>query len=163
MKKIFVLIAIAFISISGVNAQDMQKKDFENKTFEQQKVQEERIQRAQAFEKKLGLTEAQKEQARNIRFKGHMELGPVIQEIKLKKQEERMVKMSRIAVVDQEKKLAKIDLELKALEKKAQDVRKKNMKEFESILTKKQRKILKDMKKEGRMRYHQEHPMKKEK
>ena len=72
-----------------------------------------------------------------------------------------MVKMSRIAVQAQEEKLAKIDAELKVLEKKAHDIRKANMKDFESILTRKQKKILKDMKKEGRKKYQANHPVKK--
>ena len=45
------------------------------------------------------------------------------------------------------------------LEKKAKEIRKKNMKEFESILTREQRKILKNMKKEGRKKYQQAHPV----
>ena len=49
----------------------------------------------------------------------------------------------------------------KVLEKKAHDIKKANMKEFESILTKEQRKILKEMKKEGRKRYQQNHPVQK--
>ena len=85
-------------------------------------------------------------------------LKPIMEEIKSKKQEAKMIKMSRVAVQMQEEKLAVIDDELKVLEKKAHDIRKANMKEFESILTRKQRKILKDMKKEGRKKYHAEHP-----
>ena len=65
-----------------------------------------------------------------------------------------------MAVQMQEEKLAEIDKELAELEKKAQAIRKENMKEFESILTWKQKRILKQMKKEGRKKYHQEHPMK---
>ena len=79
-----------------------------------------------------------------------------VYEIIAKKQEAKMVKMSRIAVLEQEKKLNAIDKEIKALEKQAHNIRKANMKEFEAILTKEQKNILKQMKKEGRKRY-QEH------
>ena len=82
----------------------------------------------------------------------------VMDEIISKKQEAKMIKMSRIAVQVQEERLDKIDKELKVLEKKAHDIRKANMKEFESILTRQQKKILKQMKKEGRNRYHAQHP-----
>ena len=58
----------------------------------------------------------------------------------------------------QEEKLAKIDSELKILEKKAHDIRQANMKAFESILTREQKRTLKQMKKEGRQRYHADHP-----
>ena len=80
-----------------------------------------------------------------------------MEEIKAKKQEAKMVKMSRIAVQVQEERLAAIDADLKKLEKKAHDIRKSNMKEFESILTREQKKILKQMKKEGRKKYQAGH------
>ena len=103
-----------------------------------------------AFEQKLGLTEAQKIKARELRIQGR-------QKIKAKKQEARMVKMSRIAVQMQEEKLAQIDKELAVLEKKANEIRKQNMKDFEAILTKDQKKILKNMKKEGRKNFERGH------
>lgn len=115
-------------------------------------------QREMAFEKRLGLSDEQKIKAREIRERGHEKLRPVIEEIKSKKQEEKMIKMSRMAVQMQEEKLEVIDKELRLLEKRAHDIRKDNMKEFESILTRQQKKTLKDMKKEGRKRYHSEHP-----
>ena len=118
---------------------------------------EEMMQRRKAreaeFEQKLGLTEAQKLKAKELRIKGREKMKPVIDEIKSKKQEAKMVKLSRMAVQAQEEKLAEIDAELKVLEKKANEIRKQNMKDFESILTREQRKILKQMKKEGRKKF----------
>ena len=110
-----------------------------------------------AFEQKLGLTEAQKIKARELRIQGRQKMKPVLEEIKAKKQEARMVKMSRIAVQMQEEKLAQIDKELAVLEKKANEIRKQNMKDFEAILTKDQKKILKNMKKEGRKNFERGH------
>ena len=118
-----------------------------------------RAQREAAFEKRLGLTEEQKAQARELRKAGHEKLKPIMDEIRSKRQEAEMVKLSRIAVQAQEEKLMAIDEELKVLEKKAHEIRKANMKEFESILTKQQKKILKEMKQEGRKRYQQNHPV----
>jgi len=154
MKQILVLIAIFAISLSTVNANEGIKQPFQN----QQNITAIRMQREKAFENRLGLTEEQKVKAKEIRIKGHEKIKPVIEEIKAKKQEAKMVKMSRIAVQVQEERLAEIDAELKVLEKKAHDIRKANMKEFESILTKKQKRTLKQMKKEGRKRYQAEHP-----
>ena len=74
------------------------------------------------FEQRLGLTELQKLKAREIRRNGHENLKPVLDEIKSKKQEAKMIKMSRMAVQMQEEKLAVIDDELKVLEKKAHDI-----------------------------------------
>lgn len=111
--------------------------------------------REAAFEKKLGLTDEQKAKAKEIRLNGHKEMKPVIEQIIAKKKEAEMVKMSRIATWAQEEKLAALDKEIQALEKQANEIRKQNMKDFESILTRDQKKILKQMKKEGRQRFEQ--------
>lgn len=109
------------------------------------------------FEKRLNLTEKQKAKAKEIRQKGHEEMKPVMEQIKLKRQEAEAVKLSRIAPQMQKEKLDKIDAELRDLRKQAHELRMKNMKEFESILTKKQKKELEKMKQEGRKRFEQEH------
>ena len=51
----------------------------------------------------------------------------------------------------------KIREELKTLHKQAHELRMKNMKEFESILTKKQKKELAKIKKEGRKNFAKHH------
>ncbi len=109
--------------------------------------------REAAFEQKLGLTEAQKAQVKELRIQGHKKMKPVMEQIKLKKQEARVVKLSRISVEMQNEKLAVINKELAELEKQAKEIRKQNMKDFESILTRDQKKILKQMKKEGREKF----------
>ena len=153
MKKLLILLTAIFISFNAVIAAEeiVQPSDKPCRS-------QERMQREAAFEKRLGLTEEQKIKARELRIKGHEKMKPIMDEIIAKKQEARMVKLSRISVQMQEEKLAKIDEELKVLEKKAHAIRTQNMKEFEKILTGEQRKILKQMKKEGRQRYHTEHP-----
>ena len=156
MKKILILTLFLTLSISIVNANEGIKQN----NLTPQNIAAIRMQREQAFEKRLALTEEQKAQAKQIRLNGLERIKPVIEEIKAKKQEAKMVKMSRIAVQAQEEKLAVIDAELKVLEKKAHDIRKANMKEFESILTRDQKRILKQMKKEGRKKYQAEHPYK---
>lgn len=155
MKKLLIFITAIFLTLIISEAAESEKNA--NSQLVQTNA---KIQRENMFEKRLGLTEEQKIKAREIRIKGHEKMKPVIEEIIAKKQEAKMVKMSRIAIQVQEERLAVIDTELKILEKKAHDLRKANMKEFESILTKEQRKILKQMKKEGRQRYHSEHPAK---
>ena len=156
MRKLLVLMAfLGLISINSVEAEPMQ---FNSQQALKRAGQEMRQNREVAFEKRLGLTEEQKAKARELRAQGHEKLRPVIEEIKAKKQEAKMIKMSRMAVQMQEEKLEVIDKELKVLEKKAHDIRKDNMKKFESILTRNQKRILKEMKKEGRKRYHAEHP-----
>lgn len=157
MKKNVVLLSLLLISVLSVNATEVKNVQDVNSA---QAVQQIRIQREKAFEKRLELTEAQKLKAREIRKSGHEKIKPIILEIRKKKQEAEMVRRSRMAVQMQEEKLAAIDVELKFLEKKANDIRRANMKEFESILTRQQKRILKNMKKEGRKNYHTNHPPK---
>ena len=153
MKKMLVLMAVLTLSLTSVYANEgIKQPNQAAQNFAAFKAQKE-----QAFEKRLGLTEEQKLKAKEIRVKGHEKMKPVMEEIKAKKQEAKMVKMSRIAVQVQEERLAVIDADLKKLEKKAHDIRKSNMKEFESILTREQKKILKQMKKEGRKKYQAGH------
>ena len=147
--------AILTLSLTAVSASEAIKQQ----NFDKQNFATIKAQREQAFEKRLGLTEEQKLKAKEIRKNGHEKIKPVIEEIKAKKQEAKMVKMSRIAVEVQEERLAKIDAELKVLEKKANDIRKSNMKEFESILTRQQKRTLKEMKKEGRKKFQAGHPV----
>lgn len=125
--------------------------------FEKIKQRNEMRNRETAFEKKLGLTEEQKAKAKELRKKGHEEMRPLMQALKQKREEVKAVKLSRIAPQAQEEKLAVLDKEIQDLEKKINALKKKNMKDFEAILTRDQRKILKQMKKEGRHNYSQYH------
>ena len=155
MKKLFIMLFALSITTAIVNAEPVGGGET---SIVQQKIAERRMHRDNMFEKRLGLTEVQKLKARQIRQSGHEKLTPVLEKIKNKKQEAEMIRRSRLVVQMQEEKLAVIDAELKVLEKEANNIRKANMKEFESILTRQQKKILKEMKKEGRQRYHSQHP-----
>ena len=118
MKKIIVLVAILAITTSMTNANEgivQPLKQVSN-------VSSMRAQKETAFEKRLGLTPEQKQKAKSIRMNGHEKIRPIIEEIKSKKQEAKMVKMSRIAVQVQEERLTKIDQEIKKLEKKLKDL-----------------------------------------
>ena len=105
------------------------------------------------FEKRLNLTDEQKAKAKELREKSHEEMKPIMEQIKDLKQKKEAVKLSRIAVQEQEKRIAEIDIQLSALKKQAHELRTKNFKEFETILTDKQKKELKKMKKEGRKNF----------
>ena len=109
------------------------------------------------FEKRLKLTDKQKEQAKELRLKGQEQMKPIMEQIKAKHQEADMVRKSRIAPQMQQEKLEKINMELKELRKQAHDVRMQNMKDFEAILTKKQLKEFEKMKQEGRERFEKAH------
>lgn len=154
MKKLLTIMCVFCMTVACAYSAEVTKNaDIQTKINSPQKMHRDAV-----FEKRLNLTEVQKLKAREIRRTGHDKLKPVMEEIKLKKQEAEMVRRSRMAVQMQEEKLTVIDAELKVLEKKANDIRRANMKEFESILTRQQKRTLKEMKKEGRRRYHAEHP-----
>lgn len=157
MKKLFVFLCMLAAMSTAVYANENPKS-----APSEQEIQKSReiikAQRDAAFERRLNLTEVQKLKAKQIRQKGHEALKPIMEEIKSKKQEAEMIRRSRMAIRMQEEKLTEIDAELAVLEKKANEIRKANMKEFESILTKQQKKVLKDMKKEGRDKYRAAHP-----
>ena len=142
MKKLLILLGIICLTSVSVDANEAVKTPPQ---VPQQKSEVPRMSRAAAFEKRLGLTEQQRIKAREIRIKGHENLRPVIDQIIMKKQEAEMVKMSRIAVQVQEERLEAIDAEIKTLEKNANEIRRANMKEFESILTRQQKRTLKEM------------------
>ncbi len=155
MKKLLVLLFVGIFAISTATATENQtQKPVPTKPANMIEL---RKAREAAFEKKLGLTEEQKAQARELRIKGHEKMKPIMDQIRDKKKEAEMVKMSRIAIRDQEARLAVIDAELRKLEKQAMEIRKSNFKEFESILTREQKRTLKQMKKEGKQRFKAEH------
>ena len=85
-------------------------------------------------------------------------MKPVMDELRAKKQEAAKIRNSNLTVAEQEAQLTVIDKDIAALEKKAAEIRKQNMQDFESILTKDQRKTLKEMKKEGRDKFNKSHP-----
>ena len=156
MKKLAILAsALCIFATSGmaVNAAPVAPGNHQPQQMSREEMMKKRKAHEAAFEQKLGLTEAQKAKAKELRIKGHKKMRPVMEEIKSKKQEAEAIKRSRMAIRMQEEKLAKIDADLKVLEKKAHKIRQQNMKDFESILTKDQKKILNQMKEEGRKNF----------
>ena len=86
-------------------------------------------------------------------MKGHEQMEPIMAKIKELKQEKEMVIKSRIAVEMQKERIAEIDAKIKDLKKQARELRIQNMKDFEAILTDKQKKELQKMKNEGRKKF----------
>jgi len=158
MKKFLVMLFVLMLAVSTANAEEKAVQNDNPQPQIQHKHHKDRIKRESAFEQKLGLTEEQKVQARELRKQNFEKIKPVIDEIRAKHEEANAIKNSRIAIPDQAEKLNKIDKDLKALEKQASEIRKENMKEFEKILDKKQLQTLKEMKKEGRENFKKEHP-----
>ena len=110
-----------------------------------------------AFEKRLKLTDAQKAQAKEIHQKGFEEIKPIMDKIGLKREEIGAVKRSKLSPEAQAEKIVQIRKEIKELKHQARNIQMKNMKEFEAILTDKQKKELNKIKEEGRKKFEAEH------
>lgn len=110
------------------------------------------------FEQRLNLSEKQKEKAKIIHQQGRAEMRPIMMQLDLKHQEIETVKLSKISDKMQQEKINQLNADIKELEKQADEIRKKNTQEFESILNKKQKAELDLMKAEGRARFEKNHP-----
>ena len=155
MKKVLVLTCALFMTFAAANATELNvPQPQKGKPEFAQKMQK----HIAAFDEKLGLTDVQKQKAKEIRIKGHKKIKPIFEEIQGKKKEIEMIKLSKMAEKGQAEKIEQLNKEIQALEKQLKKARKENMKEFESILTKEQKATLKTMKKEGRKRYYATHP-----
>ena len=164
MKKILIMTCAMCVLAGAVSAgESVNKPDFAKKgpKIEQgapqrptpEQMKQIRKAHEQAFEQKLGLTEVQKLKAKELRKAGHEKMKPVMEQIRAKKQEAEAIRNSKLTVQEQEEKLTVIDKDLAELKKQARDIKKQNMKDFEAILTKDQKKTLKNMKKEGRKNF----------
>ena len=91
------------------------------------------------LDEELNLTEAQKQQARQNRINGRKEMKPIMDEIRSKKESVLDIMDSDLSDEKKQEQLKTIQAEIKALHKKANTVREKNMKAFEKILTKEQK------------------------
>lgn len=163
MKKLLIMTCAMCVLAGAANAADEgikgniekfgQRPQMERKAPNPEQIKQMRKAHEAAFEQKLGLTEVQKLKARELRKTGHSKMEPVMKDIRAKKQEAEMIRNSKLTVEAQEEKLTQIDKELAELKKQARTIKKQNMKDFESILTKDQKKTLKNMKKEGRKNF----------
>ena len=168
MKKTLVLASLlAFTMTSAFANADLPQppcdKEFKKPPIERRAQQPPKFDKesSQPMEAESILTEEQKAQAKEIRLKGHEEMKPIMEKMKAKKLEIDTVKANEsITVGEQKAQLSKLFAEMKDLKKQARDLRIKNMQEFESILTDKQKKTLEKMKEEGKKNFKKHHPKK---
>ena len=89
MKKLAILAsALCIFATSGmaVNAAPVAPDNHQPQQMSREEMMKQRKAHEAAFEQKLGLTEAQKAKAKELRIKGHKKMRPVMEEIKSKKQ-----------------------------------------------------------------------------
>ena len=162
MKKLFsLLLLVSVLTISGTSAYAQKSEDIKTDATQQQEVKKPEVptkeEMKKQFEQRLNLSEKQKEKAKAIHNQGREEMKPIMVQLQQKHKEIEMVKMSRMAERMQQEKIAQLTAEIQALEKQAHEIRKKNSKEFERILNKKQKTELETMKAEGRARFEKHH------
>lgn len=157
MKKVIPLLVCATVLIMSGNTTSFAAPDTTppNSMMVQHPSKE---QMRKQFEQRLNLTDKQKAKAKAIHQKGREEMRPIMMKIEVKRQEIETVKLTKMTERAQKERIDQINSEIKELEKQAQEIRKKNSQEFESILNKKQKAELEKMKSEGRARFEQNHP-----
>jgi len=127
----------------GQHPPKMTKAEFE-------KMQKER---KKEFEKKLKLTKKQKQQIEANRLAKQEKMEPIKKEIGSKIAKIHQIKTSNISEDEKKAQIEAIKKEIEPLKIKADELRLQNMKEFEAILTDKQRATLEEMKKERRAEF----------
>ena len=105
------------------------------------------------FEKRLNLTEEQKVKAKELRLKGHEEMKPLIMQLCAKNEQ----KKALIEKQCNKAEMIKLNGEIRTLKTQIRELHKKNIAEFEKILTKNQKNELQKMKKEGKKKYEKKH------
>jgi len=166
MKK-FLLIASLFaltLSTAQCFAAENAPADLPTKTAEKQcqkpchKFQRPAVKHNKVdFDKRLKLTDEQKAKAKEIHQKGFEEIKPIMEKLNLKREEIAAVKRSNLTPEAQAEKIVQLRKETRELKRQAREIQMKNMKEFEAILTDKQKNELKKIKEEGRKKFEKAH------
>ena len=103
------------------------------------------------IEKKLKLTDEQKARAKQLRMQGRAQMEPIMNAIHTKVEQKEVIKRSND--LKTEAKLAQIEKlnnEINVLQRQARDLRLRNERDFEAILTVKQKKELDKIKSDAR-------------
>lgn len=103
------------------------------------------------IDEKLKLTDKQKEQAKQLRAQGREQMEPIMNAIRIKfEQKELLKKSTDITTEAKLEQIEKLDNQIFVLKKQAHDLRLKNERDFEAILTSKQKKELDKIKSDVR-------------
>lgn len=103
------------------------------------------------IDERLKLTDAQKEQAKALRLKTREEMRPILQAIHTKCEQKEAIKRNQNMKAEAQcAQIEKLNNEIYALKKQAEDLRLQNKKDFEAILTPEQKEELKKIKAEAR-------------
>lgn len=166
MKKILLIASIFALTLSTAQcfAAENTSADLPTKPAEKQcqkpcnKFQKPQVKQNKVdFDKRLKLTDEQKAKAKEIHRKGFEEIKPIMDKLDLKREEIDAVKRSNLSPEAQAEKIVKLRKESRELRRQTREIQMKNMKEFEAILTDKQKDELKKIKEEGRKKFEKAH------
>lgn len=172
MKKLVLASTlILFLSVGAANAQPCPLEGQKPCPKMEQKCQKPPMspemkakmeQKKAEFDKKLNLTDEQKTKAEQIRKDGFEKMKPVMDQIKVKKDEIKTIRQNgSLTQAEANAKVQALHKEIGELKAQAREIRKQNMQEFEAILTDKQKKTLEKMKQDGRKEFAKKHKAKK--
>lgn len=170
MKKIFksLLIMGVALTIGIVNAEAClaktydyrhpipEEKGFKPPVYKNEKGLKQSQPSREDFEKRLNLTQEQKDIAKAQREKSIQKIKPLIEQINSKKSE-----MEKLSPDKDAERYNKLESEIRALRRQCHEIRKENMKAFEASLTEEQKREMQKMKEEGRKRFEKQYRMKK--
>ena len=142
MKKTLILASLFALTITGVQAADFMTLPAKEPVRIEKPKAPSMDAKKENFDKRLNLSEKQKKQAEEIRLKSREEMKPIMEQIKTKHEQGNAIVKKELT--DDEK-------------AQLEQLRMKNMKEFEQILTKKQKAELEKMKQEGRKDFARHH------
>lgn len=132
-----------------------EEKGFKPPVYKNEKGLKQRQPSREDFEKRLNLTQEQKDIAKAQRAKSIEKIKPLIEQINAKKEE-----MAKVSPEKDAELYNKLEAEIRALRRQCHEVRKENMKAFEASLTDAQKKEMQKMKEEGRKRFEARHASK---
>lgn len=157
MKKTLLLAAIATMILSqSISYAATQTTTEPAKNVEQAKVCPKKPQKTN-LDDRLKLTEEQRQKAHELRMQGHEKIKPVFDEIKLKKEEIKKIKMSNLSESKKQKKIEPLKNDLRKLKAEVRKIHEENMKQFEAILTPEQKAEFEKIKQEGREKFKKQH------
>lgn len=113
------------------------------------------------MDEKLKLTDKQKEQAKQLRMQGREQMEPIMNAIRTKHEQKELIKHSKDITTEAKlEQVEKLNSQIDALNKQARDLRLKNERDFEAILTAKQKKELDKIKADARKNMQKNAPKK---
>ncbi len=128
------------------------------------KVKKEHERRKAKMDARLNLTQEQKNKIEENRLQDRKKMKPIFDQVREKRSKIETINASALSQEEKSKQIETIKCELKDLRVQLNKLREENMKNFESILTPKQRLELEKIKKEHhqdmekRMKKHGDHP-----